>query len=165
MLRKISARIVEKSGNRLPSIPTISIIDKLILEVEKFINSKFSNRLRTLPVKIAKRNQNTTVTWNIFPTKTVDLDVIFSVIAEKINSSFTSIKGEIIKLEDSKGNIIDSGIQEFKIIKANTWEIYLYDPEVFLFIRLLYELRLENPDDKWLSIDIDITENSAWFAD
>ncbi|MHA2306159.1 MAG: hypothetical protein ACXACU_12290, partial [Candidatus Hodarchaeales archaeon] len=63
------------------------------------------------------------------------------------------------------GGITDSGTQEFQIIRGKSWEVYLYDPETFIYIRLLNESRIADPFDKWLSIDIDIVENSAWFAD
>jgi hypothetical protein len=149
----------------LTSFTTIGVIDILILDIENFLDSIFTNRLRTLPVKTTKRNQNTTVTWNIFPTNKVNLDDIFPILAEKINNNFASIQGEIIKLESANGNISDSGYQEFQILKAHIWEVYIYDPEIFMYIRLFYESRSIDPDDMWLSIDIDITEESAWFAD
>ncbi|MFX0084123.1 MAG: hypothetical protein ACFFAU_00480 [Candidatus Hodarchaeota archaeon] len=149
----------------MTSFTTIGTIDTLIFDIEHFFDSIFTNRLRTLPVKIKKRNQNTIVTWNIFPTNKVNLDDIFPILIDKINNNFENINGEIIKLRKAEGIISDTGNQEFQIIKSNSWEIYLYKPEIFMYIRLSYESRLSNPNDAWLSIDIDITEESAWFVD
>ncbi len=149
----------------MTSFTTIGVINTLIIDIEHYFDSIFTNRSRTLPVKIKKRNQNTTVTWNIFPTNKVNLDDIFPILINKINNNFDKIDGEIIKLRKAEGTINDTGSQEFQIIKSNAWEIYLYKPEIFMYIRLSYESRLSNPNDVWLSIDIDITEESAWFVD
>ncbi|MHA2306773.1 MAG: hypothetical protein ACXACU_15435, partial [Candidatus Hodarchaeales archaeon] len=52
----------------------ISLIDSLISEIEVKISSEFENRIKTLPVKITKRESNTSITWNIYPPDSVRSD-------------------------------------------------------------------------------------------
>ncbi len=80
----------------MTSFTTIGVINTLIIDIEHYFDSIFTNRSRTLPVKIKKRNQNTTVTWNIFPTNKVNLDDIFPILINKINNNFDKIDGEIM---------------------------------------------------------------------
>ncbi len=144
---------------------SINLVDSLIFEIERVLSSEFENRLKTLPVKVIKRNNNTVVTWNIYPKNPAKNDKLLVELTKTIEENFDNIVGEIIKLNITNGSIIDSGNQEFQIIKGQSWEVYLFDPETFIYIRLLNESRITDPFDKWLSIDIDIVENSAWFAD
>lgn len=144
---------------------SINLVDSLIFEIERVLSSEFENRLKTLPVKVIKRNNNTAVTWNIYPTDTTKHDELLVELTKTIEENFNNIIGEIIKLNITNGSIIDSGNQEFQIIEGQSWEVYLFDPETFIYIRLLNESRIADPFDKWLSIDIDIVEHSAWFAD
>ena len=118
-----------------------------------------------LPVKVIKRNNNTVVTWNIYPKDPAKNDKLLVELTKTIEGNFNNIVGEIIKFNITNGSINDSGNQEFQIIEGQSWEVYLFDPETFIYIRLLNESRITDPFDKWLSIDIDIVENSAWFAD
>jgi hypothetical protein len=144
---------------------SINLVDSLIFEIERVLSSEFENRQKTLPVKVIKRNNNTAVTWNIYPTDTIKHDELLVELIKTIEDNFNNIIGEIIKFNITNGSIIDSGNQEFQIIEGQSWEVYLFDPETFIYIRLLNESRIADPLDKWLSIDIDIVEHSAWFAD
>lgn len=165
MLKSNYVLIVEKSGDFLAVKTSINLVDSLIFEIERILSSEFENRLKTLPVKVIKRSNNTTVTWNIYPPDLSKNDKLLVKLAKAINENFNNIVGEIIKFKIANGSILDSGNQEFQIIRGQSWEIYLFDPETFIYIRLLNESRLADPIEKWLSIDIDIVESSAWFAD
>lgn len=136
----------------------------LVVKLEDLINSHYSSRSRTLPVKIKKRKQNIIVTWNIYPGDKVQLKELFHTITVTIENSLKGINGEIISCSLTNGEIRDRGVQEFQIHMGKTWEIYLYDPETYISLRLLYESRLSQPQDRWLSIDIDVIAESAWFA-
>ncbi len=144
---------------------SIELINSLIFEIERVLSSEFENRLKTLPVKVIKRNNNTAVTWNIYPKDQNQSDKLLIELTKTIEDNFNNIVGEIIKFNIANGSIIDSGNQEFQIITGMSWEVYLFDPEIFIYIRLLNESRITDPFDKWLSIDIDIVEHSAWFAE
>ncbi|MFW9904232.1 MAG: hypothetical protein ACFFFH_07870 [Candidatus Thorarchaeota archaeon] len=137
----------------------------LVERLEDLINSHFSNRSRTLPVKIRKRKQNIIITWNIFPGDQIHLEEFFQTIAITIERSLKDINGEIISFSLKNGEIRDRRVREFQIHMGKTWEIYLYDPEVYIALRLLFESRLSHPQDRWLSIDIDVVLRSAWFVD
>ena len=59
--------------------------------------------------------------------------------------------------------MIDTGMQEFQINFGESWDVYLYEPEIFVYIRLLLESKIINPEERWISLDIDVINNSAWF--
>jgi len=141
-----------------------NFLQQLILIIEALIDSRLDNRLHTLPVRIKKRNQNIIITWNIYPEHKLELNFFFNRIAETINQLLDEIKGEIIQYELSKGKISDGRVSEFQINLGKTWDIYLYDPEIFIYLRLLLESRLANPQDKWISLDVDMVTGSAWFV-
>lgn len=147
------------SEKKLPEV-----LQQLVLKIEGLIDSYFSNRLQTLPVKINNRKQNITVTWNIYPTEKIQLDDFFLILETTIDENLKDINGETIQYKLINGKIRDRGVQEFEIPKGKTWEIYLYKPETFIYLRLLYESRTAHPHDNWISIDIDIVTESAWFA-
>jgi hypothetical protein len=140
------------------------VLQQLVSEIEDLINSYYSNRLRTLPVRINKRKQNITITWNIFPVDEIQLKDLFQILTKAIEENLKDINGEIIHCTLTNGKIRDRGVQEFQIHTGKTWEIYLYGPEIYIDVRLLYESRIPQPHDKWLSIDIDIVLDSAWFV-
>ena len=104
-----------------------------------------------------------TVTWNIFPTANLDLTDLLQMLAKTIANNLKDINGEIIEFNLANGKIRDRGVQEFQILTGKTWEVYLYEPETFIYLRLLYESRTDDPDKKWISIDMDIVLDSAWF--
>ncbi|MFX1515550.1 MAG: hypothetical protein ACFFC6_04515 [Promethearchaeota archaeon] len=139
-------------------------LQELVVNLEDLINSHYSNRSRTLPVRITKRKQNSVITWNIYPGDKIQLNDLFLIIIKTIEKSLKDINGEIICCFLTNGEIRDRGVQEFQIHMGRTWEIYLYDPETYIALRLLYESRISHPQDRWLSIDIDVVAESAWFA-
>ncbi|MFX0122171.1 MAG: hypothetical protein ACFFAE_00915 [Candidatus Hodarchaeota archaeon] len=141
------------------------VIQQLVSKIENLINSHYSNRSRTLPVRIKKRKQNITITWNIYPIDRIPLEELFQILTKAIGENLKDINGEIIYCTLTNGKIRDRGVQEFQIHTGKTWEIYLYEPEIFIDVRLLYESRIAPPHDRWLSIDIDIVTESAWFID
>lgn len=111
-----------------------------------------------------RRKQNTTVTWNIYPRDGTQLDRLFQVLSNTIDENLEELHGEMIRNKLTNGRILDMGVQEFEIIKGISWEIYLYKPETFIYIRLLNEVSTTTLSKNWISIDIDIVEESAWFS-
>lgn len=140
------------------------VLQQLVSKIEDLLNSFYSNRSQTLPVRINKRKQNLTVTWNIYPAEKITLEDLFQTLTKTIEENLKDIHGEIIHCTLTNGKIRDRGVQEFQIHLGKTWEIYLYDPETYIDVRLLYESRITQPLDKWLSIDIDVVIESAWFV-
>ncbi len=152
------------SGPHLSYENLPDVLQQLVTVIEGLLTSYYPSRSRTLPVKVIHRKQNTTLTWNIYPTEKIPLDNLIHTLIKTIEENFKNIKGEIIHFNLSNGKIQDGGIEEFQISKGKIWEIYLYEPEIFIYLRLLSETRLTHPHEKWISIDIDIVEESAWFA-
>lgn len=140
------------------------VLQQLVSKIEDLINFYYANRSRTLPVRINKRKQNITITWNIYPADTIHLEDLFLILTKTVEEKLKNINGEIIHCTLTDGKIRDREVQEFQIHTGKTWEIYLYDPEIYVDVRLLYESRITQPLDKWLSIDIDIVMESAWFT-
>ena len=135
----------------------------IVVRLEEIINSYYNSRSRTLPVRINQHKQNIIVTWNIYPGERIQLQDLFQILTKAIERSLKDINGEIIYCSLTNGEIRDRGVQEFQIHMGRTWEIYLYDPETYIDVRLLYESRISQPRDGWLSIDIDVVTESAWF--
>ncbi len=140
------------------------VIQHIVNRIEASIDSQISNRNRTKPVKIQERTQNIVLTWNVYSEGTIKLEQFFQHISHIINKETKRVNGEVIKLEIIKGDIFDKGLQEFVITSGRSWDVYLYDPEVFIYIRLLLESRLTQKKERWISIDIDIIKQSAWFV-
>ncbi|UCG01589.1 MAG: hypothetical protein JSW11_18495 [Candidatus Heimdallarchaeota archaeon] len=139
------------------------VLQQLTSKIEALVDLYYPDRSQTLPVRINKRKQNIIVTWNIYPSERHQLDELFPILSNTIEENLKGINGEIIHCSLINGEIRDRGIQEFQIHMGKTWEIYLYDPETYIDVRLLQESRITQPLDKWLSIDIDIVTESAWF--
>ncbi|MFX0150508.1 MAG: hypothetical protein ACFFAJ_07010 [Candidatus Hodarchaeota archaeon] len=142
-----------------------NFLQQLITNVETLVDSRLTDQSRTLPVKIKIRMQNVIITWNIYSTDENDLNFLFKQLTGTINQLLDEIKGEVIHYELNSGKIFDSGVFEFQINLGKTWDIYLYDPEIFIYLRLLLESRIANPQEKWISLDIDLVTDSAWFVD
>jgi len=136
----------------------------IVVKLEELIDSYYSSRSRTLPVRINQHKQNIIVTWNIYPGDRIQLPDLFQILTKTIGGSLKDINGEIIYCSLTNGEISDRGVQEFQIHMGRTWEIYLYDPEIYIDVRLLYESRVSQSQDRWLSIDIDVVTESAWFT-
>ncbi|MHA2224228.1 MAG: hypothetical protein ACXAC8_03425 [Candidatus Hodarchaeales archaeon] len=141
------------------------VLQQLTFKIEHLLNTFFPERSLTKPVKITRRKQNTTVTWNIYPKDGTQRDRLFQALSNTIDENLEELKGEIIRNKLTNGRILDRGVQEFEIIRGISWEIYLYEPETFIFIRLLNEMSLTPLSKNWISIDIDIVEESAWFSE
>lgn len=132
-------------------------------EIERIIDSHKLDRSKTLPVNIKTRGNNIIVTWNIYSEDKPSLNKLFHVITDKIVQILENIEGENIHLVFNTGKIIDTGIQEFQVNFGESWDIYLYEPEIFIYIRLLLESRIGKPKERWISLDIDVVNKSAWF--
>ena len=142
------------------------ILKVLITSIEQFLNSKFPNRTKTLPLKIQQTTNNIIITWNVFPNPFHELTDLLTNIRNIISKNLESLlSGEIILYEISNGSIIDSGSEAFLIKGGFSWDIYLYEPETFIYARLLHESQIDDQGEEWISIDIDVINQSAWFKD
>ena len=150
--------------NEITHLPIV--LQELVQALENHLDQLTPNRKRTLPVKIKKQNQNTIITWNIYSEPQKEITGIFSDLQKIISQILEQpLDGELIYFEIKKGKIIDAGINAFSIKHGFSWDLYLYQPETFVYVRLLHETNLDSCIDAWISIDIDLIENSAWFLD
>ncbi|MHA2362534.1 MAG: hypothetical protein ACXAC7_01155 [Candidatus Hodarchaeales archaeon] len=130
--------------------------------IEKTIKSK-SNLKYTGPSPRQRKNHRT-ISFNIYPKKEYfdefwnDLIILLKDFFNKWNK-----QGEILFFESSKGLINDSGSLAFYIEQAYHWECYFYPSESSCFCRLLREKDIQDKN-KWISIDLDFIEKSAWFV-
>ena len=142
------------------------MLQDITLSLESYLDKIFNNREKTLPVKIKETPNNVIVTWNIFPDSSDTIEGVFKDIKNLINQEMNKgYDGEVLKYNISNGQIFDSGVEAFLILEGFSWDLYLYKPETFIYIRLLHESRLDKEKDQWISVDIDIINNSAWFRD
>lgn len=149
--------------NGLELLP--KIVQELVQTLEDHLDRITTDRIKTLPVKIKNRNQNTIITWNIYPEHQKDISDKFLTLQLIISRVLEQpLDGELIYSEIKKGFILDAGNKAFSINHGFTWDLYLYQLEVFVYIRLARESNLDNTSE-WISIDIDLIENSAWFLD
>ena len=141
------------------------VLQELVQRLEDHMDKIAPARERTLPVKIKKQRQNTIITWNIYPEPQNEIKNTFSDLREVISGILEQpLDGELIYSEIKKGQILDAGINAFSIIQGFSWDLYLYQPEIFVYVRLVHETTLDKTNE-WISIDIDVIENSAWFLD
>jgi len=149
--------------NNIKSLP--SILQKLVQAIEDYLDKTFPNRKKTLPIKMKRRSQNTIISWNIYPEPQKEVSTLFITLQQIISSILEqTLDGELIYYELKKGHIFDAGIKAFSINHGFIWDLYLYQPEIFVYIRLIHECNLDNSNE-WISIDIDLIESSAWFLD
>ncbi len=141
---------------------TTNFIQSLIDAIEARIELLRLDRSRTPPVKKQQRLNNIIITWNIFSTDD-SLEDLLTQFYKEIKLKLKEVVGEIIHFQIETGEISDTGLKEFIILSGHSWEIYIYSPETFIYLRLLLEAKKANPDEQWISIDIDIVTESAWF--
>ena len=142
------------------------ILQAITLSLESYLDKIFAYREKTLPVKIKETQNNVIVTWNIFPDSSDTINGILKDIKDLINQEMNKgYDGEVLKYDINSGQIFDAGVEAFLILEGFSWDLYLYKPETFIYIRLLHESRLDKEKDQWISVDIDIINNSAWFRD
>lgn len=141
-------------------------LHKLVTALEDHINTLFHDRKTTLPVKIRSNDHNSIITWNIFPNDQMDIDKILKDLNVIIHSNLLRIpRSELISYKIEKGKIHDSEVEAFRIKSGFIYDLYIYDPEIFVYTRLLLEFRSMDQSKLWISIDIDVIHNSAWFLD
>ena len=142
------------------------LIREIITDVENILNKMDQDRTVIKPVKIRRSQNNIIVSWNIFPFS--NQIEIFTTLQEIISTKLLNIHGEILSYEIKDGFITDRTYDTFKdflIHRGFNWDIYLYDPENFVYIRLIIESNVKKEENKWISLDIDVIEKSAWFLE
>ena len=143
-----------------------NILKLLVTHLENFLNTIYPDRTKTLPLKIRQTNNNIIITWNVFPDPSHKLTDLLSNIRNIIDKDIDNLTdGEVIRYEISNGSVVDSGSESFLIKSGFSWDIYLYEPETFIYTRLLHESQIDNQGEDWISIDIDVILKSAWFKD
>ena len=112
-----------------------------------------------------KSENNLKLSYNIYPRKDSFND-IWHLLESLLKLRFNELSklGEVINYDVDHGAIADQGTEYFKIQKAFLFECYIYEPESFLYARLLHEFDIIKKSE-WISIDLDGIEQSAWFEE
>ncbi|MHA2113677.1 MAG: hypothetical protein ACXAC6_00105 [Candidatus Hodarchaeales archaeon] len=143
-----------------------SILLEIVKVLEAYLEKLFPNRERTLPVKQRDRGINSILTWNIYPRSPEEVTDIFDSIQNLLSQILVDFEeGELLMYEISEGRILDSGSDAFLISRGFSWDLYIYQPEIFVYFRLVQEKKIETDDNEWISVDIDLIRQSAWFVD
>lgn len=87
----------------------------------------------------------------------------FDYAADKINSVLAPIiaNGEKILNEIKNGEVVDSGIKQFKILRGIFIEVYDYKTMTVTFLRL-YQISDKNKE--WLALYIDENPSTPWWG-
>ena len=111
------------------------------------------------------RANNLTLSYNIYPDEYSFSDVWTGLYSE-LRTVFNDIAliGEVITYTAKNGTIQDQGTVYFRVLEALLFECYIYDPESFIYARLLHEYDVLKKNE-WISIDIDGIYQSAWFEE
>ena len=155
-----------QSGSMTEQTSLPSILLEIVKVLETYLEKLFPNREMTLPVKQRDRGINSILTWNIYPRNPEEVTDIFDGIQNLLSKKLVDFEeGELLMYEISEGRILDSGSDAFLISRGFSWDLYIYQPEIFVYIRLLQEKKIEKDDNEWISVDIDLIRQSAWFVD
>jgi hypothetical protein len=144
-----------------------NILQNLIMQISDIARS---NKKNTGPT-IREKDQNLTVSYNIYNNLSVNWMKLTNLLELIFEGKNLIPKGEVITHLGLGGKIIDSGLQSFEVVKSKIWECYFYDPEEFLYVRVLWERDLQKKDKitdlniEWISVDIDLVRDSAWFSE
>jgi hypothetical protein len=112
-----------------------------------------------------QRDNNFNLSYNIYPAGLI-IDSCYDSLLVILEEYFLHLskEGEVITYSTTSGSIFDQGKEYFKVLSANIFECYVYNPESFVFARLLKEYDILKKNI-WISIDIDGIEKSAWFEE
>lgn len=143
-------------------------IEKCLSDIASNINktlNEFNSELSFTGPSPRKTENNQNISYNIY-SRNEFINNIWLKLLQLIQSEFQKLseQGEVIVYDTTQGTISDQGTEYFQVLKANIFECYIYEPESFLYARLLEEY---DPikKNKWISIDIDGIERSAWFVE
>lgn len=134
----------------------------LIKDVSQLVGN---NNIEFSGPSLRNRENNKTISYNIYPSANVfanTWELLESLLRQKFND--LSKSGEVINYTSEHGGIKDQGIEYFKVVKAILFECYIYEPESFIYARLLHEYD-KTKNTEWISIDLDGIEKSAWFEE
>lgn len=136
----------------------------------KFLSQSINRVLQDLEVNTVgptfrKRENNTTLSYNIYPLE-MEISELWTILHTALKNNFTELskKGEVIMYTTTQGGILDQGVEYFKVVNANIFECYIYEPESFIYARILQEFDIIKKN-RWISIDVDGIERSAWFEE
>lgn len=86
----------------------------------------------------------------------------FEYIASKINLLLATVAtGEKISNEIKAGEIVDSGVKQFKILKGIFIEIYDYKTMTVAFVRLY---NISDKNKEWAALYIDENPSTPWWG-
>ncbi len=139
-------------------------LTKIVTSINKTL-FEFDLHLKFTGPTYRRTANNYNISYNIYPEEE-NIDQTLDKLLELLKFEFKELakNGEVIFYDTSQGKILDQGIEYFKVLKANLFECYVYEPESFLYARLLKEYDIIKKN-KWISIDIDGIERSAWFVE
>jgi hypothetical protein len=146
---------------------TSNILQNLIVQISDIASL---NKKNTGPT-IREKDQNLTVSYNIYNNLSVNWAKLTKLLELIFEGKNLIPKGEVITHLGSGGKIIDSGLRSFEVVRSKIWECYFYDPEEFMYVRALWERDLQKKDKvtdldlEWISVDIDLVRDSAWFSE
>ncbi|OLS26266.1 MAG: hypothetical protein HeimC3_10450 [Candidatus Heimdallarchaeota archaeon LC_3] len=144
---------------------------KILRNMIEKVNSIIKLDKRNTGPTIYERNQHLAISYNIYNNLEANWFNLNEIIRNIFEINKSLPKGEIIIHNGNGGKIIDTGEIYFEIVKSKIWECYFYEKEDFLYLRVLWEKDLKITNKKidnnkeWISLDIDLVFQSAWFSE
>ncbi len=140
--------------------------EEIVQRLRKLVDGVISkNQVATFTRKVKHRGNNTILSWNVFPGNASLLKAVFEELCLALKEALEDINGEIIRYEGIRGEIWDRRYDQFVILEGCLHEVYWYDPEIFGYIRVLHEKDKLSKEKEWVSVDVDLVMDSAWFVD
>ena len=146
------------------------IIELFVVHYLESLSNRINSVLSKLDIEIngptfRKTENNMNMSYNIY-SRNDSIDKIWELLQKELKENFQELSksGEVISYTSQDGSIKDQGVEYFKVLKANLFECYIYEPESFIYARLLEEYDIIKKN-VWISIDVDGIEKSAWFKD
>ncbi|MFW9990447.1 MAG: hypothetical protein ACFFD4_00165 [Candidatus Odinarchaeota archaeon] len=113
------------------------------------------------------RGNSHVLSWNFFFKETQGRSKFWEAMVDELENKVlppVTCSSEVIKHHGCQGTITDSGQRAFEVIRSVIYEVYLYKEETFVYLRMLEERDLST-GKQWISLDVDLIENTPWFLD
>ena len=137
-----------------------------MIKIEFFIENylitlagEINSLLKDLKVNVIgptyhKRKNNLTMSYNIHPLET-NIDELWDLCYSFLDNKFKDLSktGEVIIYASTQGSILDQGVEYFKVNKANIFECYIYEPESFIYARILQHKKNNGLALMWMELN------------
>ena len=119
-----------------------------------------------IELRIVKRADKNIATTNIYPEEGKEEEEFLKLSSalESALEGWYKRHGEMLTCRLESGEIRDLGDSQAELLNGRYFELYCYECSEVAFVRLWLEAGTFYKKT-WISLDIDVVENSLWFSD